>query len=624
MTKISDILKNNETLKNTIKNQSVKDLPSIIKNNVSRPIINIYDSGWEHHASAVDDNIKTSTKNAILPSYLNISKKVQLDLPEYLLPFLKTNIIVEGNPNIEATGILEYRNDTIVNTMDAYYNGALIFSGIAKEAVEPESQLLFYPTLAIQRPHIAGEYTTMINKLPVWMIDIQWDEQEAPISEYTGELGLSHTYRCRNALVFEVESKMYSYNFAGPFVIDSTSQYGHCTFNQQSDYFHPIFNTANPVTQAIKDNYQAPEIIELTNSGVTIKSVITHHNFNVGHNGAFQANVTFDVNTNYSINTTQTFNFDDCIIVFSGVLEVLYNDVWYPLGYSSSNRMYGSGYLLAQQQLKSDLDNVGISDGVKTLYFRDIYSAYDGEPHDDFLERRRIQNNKIFSNARLYGYVPCYDSRKLLQVTYFPKRRDWQPEVYGDRSWSEYMGWSYNLEFGAGFKSPWYGFNELVEEGYGPSTTALFNSYTGNTFRVNFNPIGPKIGSPLEPIFFVPTENYYYDSVNDTYIIQGYRSTKIIKDTTTEKNLIAIDSLVVLKTLATKKDDTTFRTGDRTFQFHTPSTFEARFDKIEDSQEDAGENSNIYKAETSDVRVKITIDLVNPFYYHEEKIIDRN
>lgn len=76
-------------------------------NSANKSITTLYDSNW----ITVTPNygtFKQATKGMIVPGYVTVSKKIPIEIPEYLLPFIKTHIITQTPPTMSSHALLNY------------------------------------------------------------------------------------------------------------------------------------------------------------------------------------------------------------------------------------------------------------------------------------------------------------------------------------------------------------------------------------------------------------------------------------------------------------------------------------------------------------------------------------
>ncbi len=573
MQNINDIINNNSKLTRDITNKNLKDLPAIILDNINKPVINIYDSGYIAYATSFTSTIKTNVKNELIPAYANISAQITLDLPDYLIPFLNTNIMIQGNNGTVASGVVPYKSKTLTHWLDAYFDGNLVFAGVAKEAEATTASTAF-----IIEPHRkdSDEYTTISNPWNVWTIDVNWDEG-------------GYSRRMRGATIVQVVPKLYNYSYTNLGGSPELREYAMDLMWES--FISPVYqlNMVSP-TLVQKTSCMASEVLSVDTTNITIRMQESHLRFQENSSG-----VVFENGSYYTNNVVRNFSLNDCLLILVGQQEVLYNEAWYPVFRTAdynSNAMeiYGAGWRSAME-----------------THYANLFTPSSLNAN--------TQTSIVYSNPQLMGYVPCWDSRKLLWITYIPGRTQIQKFL---------TNFSYRASFwgpGYGQKGPLNFLNNVADV---CDVREMFQDYSSKLYRtvLDYHSGYPAVKT-IPRIYPDSVDNsIYYDSLTETYILSGYKNTNIFKNE--EGNYVLdLDAKVIVKCPAIKQSNETFTKLDNVYTQTYPSTGNPIAFSFAEVSSSTTDEQIWYVAESSDILVKITVDLVNPFYYSEEKKINQ-
>ncbi len=107
----------NTYLDKRILEKAIHNLPRILKSNINKPIINLYESDWTAYTGSSSGNfVSTPTTydpNMPLPFAVTISQQLKVNIPDEFLPFVNVSVIVDPGPNGTALGMMEADPSTI-------------------------------------------------------------------------------------------------------------------------------------------------------------------------------------------------------------------------------------------------------------------------------------------------------------------------------------------------------------------------------------------------------------------------------------------------------------------------------------------------------------------------------
>lgn len=374
------IVQENNDLNKKIDRQKIETLPWKIKDKINSPIINLYDSGWIG-ILPLNPNMGTPTTSFVAPVYhsdsdqysplrLVVSKTISsINLPDWLLPFIKVSMIVDPIPNSEAVGIMEFTAEEKVDWGKFYCDGELVYAG---KMVDTDDIVYSYELEYANIMNSDDEnYTTIRYGIPLYVVDVYYSSG--------GE-----KYKLKNAIVKHIYSPKYDisnngndYSVLSRSMNDVDSRHPLCIGNlpqSGSDYYlpHPI-------------NFQGYEILGLSNTYTTLRG--TEYRI-------INADV-IPLQTPY-YNVTKRFSLSDCLtVVEADKKEQLIDDVW-----------------------------TYIESEPSSYYFTN--SAIDWNPYGHFtITPTTYQMSKLYIKKTLY--LPSNNSRKS---TIIGKEPDGGPTVY--------------------------------------------------------------------------------------------------------------------------------------------------------------------------------------------------
>ena len=111
--KISDL---NNNIAATIQNNLQQVNQYFRQQNFSNSSINLYESDSIVVAAVPDGNTYSEIKNTILPIKLTYTGSQVIQIPDYLLPYLKVSLIVDTPPEVGVLGITNYIDANIAET----------------------------------------------------------------------------------------------------------------------------------------------------------------------------------------------------------------------------------------------------------------------------------------------------------------------------------------------------------------------------------------------------------------------------------------------------------------------------------------------------------------------------
>jgi hypothetical protein len=133
--KLLQFLEKNKELKEDINKTQLKDLPKKIKDNISSPVINLYESPWlnsktyDFSTTELNDTIYQTNQTGKIPQYININKYIDLNIPEYFIPFVRTSLLIDTLPQQELQGASIYEGVKIVDWCRIYGDTTLLYDG---------------------------------------------------------------------------------------------------------------------------------------------------------------------------------------------------------------------------------------------------------------------------------------------------------------------------------------------------------------------------------------------------------------------------------------------------------------------------------------------------------------
>jgi hypothetical protein len=91
----------------------------------------LYESEWTPYATTINSSLQTTSKEDLLPTYINCGFSQVISIPETFLPFIDVQLITKKNPLIKFSSLAEYITSTWVgNYYECYGNGStLIYKG---------------------------------------------------------------------------------------------------------------------------------------------------------------------------------------------------------------------------------------------------------------------------------------------------------------------------------------------------------------------------------------------------------------------------------------------------------------------------------------------------------------
>ena len=176
-----------------LKALGLKSLPSIIKNNIGKRSIKVYDSGWIT-SNTLTQNSEQAVFSRAEPVHhvISVIKTLNLQIPDSLIPFVKVNIIVNPGPGAQTIGMSKNNNRPTKPAYRSRVNINDVFSGILDDFPMPSD----YP------------YATFLYKKPVWIMDLHYTTFEALLKSE------NRNFRIRKATVCDIQladSKWYKY-----------------------------------------------------------------------------------------------------------------------------------------------------------------------------------------------------------------------------------------------------------------------------------------------------------------------------------------------------------------------------------------------------------------------------